>query len=163
MIARFIRFFPAYTAELVLKMPSHRFFSLNKQIGVLQAEEEIVGLATTHSAEPGKRISELVKRTGQAHRMNKGATQFVKNTPIVAAFEQQSGEIMQFREQQRAAAEKLKAEYNAKKQSGAAPGGGFAELLRQREEAAAAAASSTPVVTPNPPAGLIPAAHDGSE
>lgn len=56
MIGRFIRFYPAYTAELALQIPWRRLLALHRQISALQAEEQLRALlAAAYGANPGDR------------------------------------------------------------------------------------------------------------
>lgn len=60
MIGRFLRWYPGYTAEQVLRMPASQFFALNRAIKELRAEEEVrlLRLLAT-AANPGERGAQL--------------------------------------------------------------------------------------------------------
>lgn len=59
MVGRFIHFYPAYTAEMVLAMPFARFFALSRAITRLEAAEQMNRLETaTIAANPGKNGAE---------------------------------------------------------------------------------------------------------
>jgi hypothetical protein len=96
-----------------MAMPATAFFALNDQITRLQAEEEAIALITTHSSEPDKRLRELMERI-KGVKTGPKAVDYVLN-PLAdeAKWEQQPGEIAQFRERQKAAAEKIKQDRQA--------------------------------------------------
>lgn len=55
MIGRFMRAYPAYTAEAVLYMPVQRFWALYKAIQALDASDDLRALMVAgHGANPGK-------------------------------------------------------------------------------------------------------------
>lgn len=122
MVARFLRFYPGYTDESVMRMSARRFFVLNRQILRLQAEEEATSLAVTHNGKPAERMRELIERIKGIEKVAPAAALVVKGE---ATYESQPGEIAALRERQKAAAEAMKrnkeqwlAEQQAKQQAG---------------------------------------------
>ncbi len=115
MVARFIRYFGVSDQE-VMKMPARRFFVLHAKIGQLQAEEDMRAVANYHAPKPEERLKQLERiysGKGETHA-NKPAASHVRDTPQLAQFEQQKGEILAERERQKESAERLKAEWQEK-------------------------------------------------
>lgn len=107
MIARFCRFYPAYSVHRVMAMRAADFFLLHAAIPRLQAEEEARDITVAHSGEPQKRLQELIRRI-------KGDQDAPLTAAIVhrgeASYEEKPGEIAELRERQRQAAERIKQE-----------------------------------------------------
>lgn len=109
-----MRFFPAYTDEIILNMPATRFFVLNSKITRIQAEEEATAITVTHNSKPQERLQELINRIKDVKYGGKPSSTYVAESLAgEASFEEEKGEIAALRERQKAAAEKLKQERQA--------------------------------------------------
>ncbi len=105
MIARFCRFFPAYTAEAVLAMEARRFFALNRCIPRLDAEEEARAITVQHNSKPADRLKELIDRIKGIEHSQPSIALVLKGE---AGYEDTEGEIKAIRERQRAASDEMK-------------------------------------------------------
>jgi hypothetical protein len=117
MLARFIRFYGVTDAE-VMKMPARRFFVLHEKITQISSEEDMRALMNQHG-KPQERLKELQKianggKTPVSSTTNKPSASIIHESPYAAQFEAETGDINATREQQKIAAEKLKAEWLAK-------------------------------------------------
>lgn len=116
LLARFLHFFPGYTAELALRMPWRRFLVLLGAIPAVQAEEGLarleVAAVAAHPGQKGEGYQALVKRLQK--RMGATAPKPVSTvvpgvTPLVN-FEAEPGSIEAERARQKAAWEQMLAE-----------------------------------------------------
>jgi hypothetical protein len=115
MVAEMMRFYHL-SDEQCLKMPIIRFLALSKRISVVQAEEEIRAISIQHADKPGERIKELIKR------VQKDTPKRSPGKPTAALIDGQmvrpANDIEIERARQKAAHEKAKAEWQARKQQG---------------------------------------------
>jgi len=97
-----------------MRMNASAFFALNAKITRLQAEEEAIALAVTHSSKPQERLNELIARIKGAKDPSQSSKAIVLQAVVgEAGYEETAGEIAALRERQRQSAEKLKAERQA--------------------------------------------------
>lgn len=109
MLARFCRFYPAYTVAQALDMMASHFFALYDAMARIEDEEEARALTVHHAGDPQKRVNELVARM-KGVKSGTSAAKLVHEGHGVAAFEDTAGEIEALRERQRQSAERLKKE-----------------------------------------------------
>lgn len=117
LVGRFLRTYPAYTAEAALAMPAVRFFALSGVIRRLEAEDDLRGLQVAGiGANPGeggrafRDYSRQLQRTAGREQQGKVTTVVPGVTPLTM-FEAEAGEIERLRERQREADARLRAEH----------------------------------------------------
>lgn len=117
MLARFLHFYPGYTAETVLQMPWRRFQALLGAIPAVQADEDLRALESravaAHPGERGEQFKALAKRLREAMGLGGGKAEVTTITPGVtplAMFEAEPGSIEAERQRQKEAHERLMAE-----------------------------------------------------
>lgn len=104
-----MRFFPAYTLDGIMVMSARRFFAINAQIRILQAEEEAQALSVHHSGKPAERMKELgdIIRGIDFAKDRAGKSRIEMVSKGEARTESTPGEIAAERERQRRASEEM--------------------------------------------------------
>lgn len=111
MVARFCRFYPAYSCEGVLAMRASHFFALAAAMPRIDAEEEAKALTVAHSSKPQDRLKELVSRIRDKDAGTSSTKELVLKGE--ASYEAEKGEIAAIRERQRRNAELMKQDREA--------------------------------------------------
>lgn len=123
MLARYLHFYPGYTAESVLRMPWRRFLALYGAIKTVQADDDLRALESravaAHPGEKGGQYRALVERlSGAAGRGKDAPSTLAPGVTPLAVFEAEPGSIEAERERQKAAAERLEAERARRRDTG---------------------------------------------
>lgn len=132
MLARYLHFYPGYTAESALQMPWRRFLALYGAIKAVQADDDLRALESravaAHPGEKGGQYRALVARLHDAMGRGAGSGKDAPSTLApgvtpLAVFEAEEGSIEAERARQKAAAERLQAE-RERRREGQTQGGG---------------------------------------
>ena len=122
LLARFLHFFPGYTAETALQMPWRRFLALLHAIPAVRAEDQLTGLevaaVAAHPGQKGEQYQSLLKRLrGKMGITAQPVTTVAPGLTPLTSFEAEPGSIEAERDRQKRAHERLLAERERRREA----------------------------------------------